>query len=363
MARVLNVGIIGAGRISDLHALGYRDSGKARISAVCDLDIDSARRRAETWGVPATRVFREHAALLALPDIDLVEILLPHDLHAPVTLDALSAGKHVSVQKPMATNLADADRMIDAAARAGLSLRVYENALFFPPVAKARALIDEGAIGEPLSIRIKANKGDPRHAWEVPLAARAWRQDAARSGGGPLTFDDGHHKFAIAWHFMGPAQSVHAWIEHTEIEPGFVLDCPAQISWRFDQRRYGNLEVVYSPQLQVITDQYAQHDPVEITGSRGVIQITCGHARIAELPPVLLYRDGAVQAFADVSHHWADSFIAATRHHIDALHAGSAPLLSGAQGREILRFCLAAQRSAQLGRDVALSEVSSDSVA
>lgn len=357
MARVLNVGIIGTGRISDLHALEYLASDRARISAVCDLDEDSARRRAAAWGVPAQRVFRAYGDLLALPDIDLVEILLPHDLHAPVALDALHAGKHVSVQKPMATTLADADRMIDAAARAGLSLRVFENALFFPPIVKARELIEAGAIGEPLSIRIKANKGDPRLAWEVPASARTWRQDSARSGGGPLTFDDGHHKFAVAWHFMGPAQAVHAWIEHTEIEPGFVLDCPAQISWRFANRRFGSLEVVYSPQLQVLTRQYAQHDPVEITGTRGVIQITCGHARIAEMPPVVLYRDGQVRTFPDVPHDWAQSFVAATRHHIEALHAGREPLLTGAQGREILRFCLAAQRSASLGRDVELAEV------
>lgn len=357
MARRLNVGFIGAGRISDLHAIEYLRSDKARIVAVCDLDVTTARERAARWQVSPERVFQHHEDLLACGDIDLVEILLPHDLHASVSIEALRAGKHVSVQKPMATTLADADAMIAAAAASGRVLRVFENALFFPPIRKARELIDAGAIGEPLSIRIKANKGDPRHAWAVPAAARAWRQDAARSGGGPLTFDDGHHKFAVAWHFMGPAEAVHAWIEHTEIEPGLVLDCPAQISWRFANRRFGNLEVVYSPELKVLTEQYAQHDPVEITGSKGVISVTCGHARIAEQPPVLLYTDGKVQAFPEVAHGWEQSFVAATRHHIDALHAGAQPMLTGAQGREILRFCLAAQRSAQLRREVALAEV------
>ncbi|MSQ60670.1 MAG: gfo/Idh/MocA family oxidoreductase, partial [Betaproteobacteria bacterium] len=88
---------------------------------------------------------------------------------------------------------------------------------------------------------------------------------AKRSGGGPLAFDDGHHKFAVAWHFMGMAEEVHAWIDSTEVEPGFVLDCPALISWKFANKRYGNLEIVYSPELQVLTEHYAQHDPIEIT--------------------------------------------------------------------------------------------------
>ena len=61
---------------------------------------------------------------------------------------------------------------------------------------KAKALIDEGAIGEPLSIRIKSNSGKGKTAWEIPSSADAWRQDK-ETGGGPLVFDDGHHKFAL----------------------------------------------------------------------------------------------------------------------------------------------------------------------
>ncbi|MFN0313981.1 MAG: Gfo/Idh/MocA family protein [Burkholderiales bacterium] len=250
----LRVGFIGTGRISDLHAMEYLNNRRARLSAVCDTNLDVARARAALWSIAEDRVFERYQDLLACADIDLVEILLPHDLHAEVAIAALRAGKHVSVQKPMATTLADADRMIAAARESRGTLRVFENALFYPPIQKAKALIEAGAIGEPLSIRIKANKGDPCNAWHLPEAARTWRQDTKRSGGGPLTFDDGHHKFAVAWHFMGMTEEVHAWIDRTEVEPGFVLDCPALVSWKFANKRYGNLEVVYSPQLTVLTD-------------------------------------------------------------------------------------------------------------
>jgi predicted dehydrogenase len=181
--------------------------------------------------------------------------------------------------------------------------------------------------------------------------------DPARSGGGPMTFDDGHHKFAVAWYFMGMAEEVHAWIDSTEIEPGIFLDCPAMITWRFPNKRYGNLEIVYSPELQMMTDHYAQHDPIEITGTKGVICVTRGHGRIADQAPVILCADGIMQAFSDMPSGWEASFIEATRHHIDALLEGSTPMLTGEQGKEILRFCLAGQRSSAIGRAVKLSEI------
>jgi predicted dehydrogenase len=355
-ANRLRVGFIGAGRISDLHAVEYLRNPRAQLAAVCDLDPQIARRQAARWGVPASRIFTDWRDLIACDDLDLVEILLPHHLHAPAALAAIRAGKHVSLQKPMTLSLRDADEVIAAAHAAKVQLRVFENVLFYPPVVRAKALIDAGAIGEPLAIRVKANKGDPASAWEVPEAARAWRQDPARGGFGPLTFDDGHHKFALAWHFMGMAEQVHAWIERREIEPGVILDAPALISWKFAGARYGSLEVVYSPRLRVATDHYAQHDPVEITGSKGVLWITRGHARLFDQPPVIVYADGEVRGYSDMRAGWEESFEGATRHHIDALLDGGTPVLTGEQGREILRFCLAAQRSAREERAVRVED-------
>ena len=239
---MLRVGIIGTGRISDLHALEYLQNNRAQIAAVCDIDEDTARPRAAAWNVSPARVFTNHHDLLALPDLDLVEILLPHHLHHPVTLDALAAGKHVSVQKPMALSLDQADEMIAAATAAEKTLRVYENFIFYPPIVRAKELIDAGEIGDPLTIRIKSNAGFSPTAWHVPLTAWAWRFNPEFCGGGPLLFDDGHHKFALAWHFMGLAEEVHAWIGEMELMPGRVLDTPAIVSWKFPGNRFGSLE-------------------------------------------------------------------------------------------------------------------------
>jgi predicted dehydrogenase len=351
---ILRVGFIGAGRISDLHALQYLKDERARLVAVCDANPALAAKQGRAWGVADDHICTNYHDLLALPDVDMVEILLPHHLHCQATIDAAVAGKHISVQKPMAISVEEADRMIAAAQRAGVILRVFENFIFYPPVQRAKALIEAGEIGEPLTMRIKSHAGTSPNAWPVPESARAWRLNPDTCGGGPLVFDDGHHKFALAWHFMGLAQEVHAWIGAVEVAPGAVLDSPAIVSWTLPGNRYGSFEAVYSPELVVETNQYPQDDRVEITGTRGVIWITRGHGVMMDVPPVILYRDRTTYTYSDMPVGWEQSFMNSTQQFIDAYLSGGTPRLTGEQGREILRFALAAAESARLGHAVKL---------
>lgn len=354
----LRVGFIGAGRISDLHAIEYMQNPRAELFAVCDSDIKTAQTRATAWGVPANRVFTDYRGLLALKEIDLVEILTPHHLHLEHTLAAASAGKHISLQKPMALNIKEADEMIAAAKKAKVIFKVFENFIFYPPVLRAKGLIDNGEIGEPLTIRIKSNAANSPNMWEVPNSAWGWRFDQSKSGGGPLTFDDGHHKFSLAWFFMGGiAEEVHAWIGQmpgTWGNAGGFLDSPAIISWKFPRNRFGSLEAVYSPEMIMDTAHYAQDDRIEITGTKGVIWITRGHGKLIDVPPVVMYRDRQTFTYSDMPVGWEHSFINSTRHFIDAYFKGEPPSLTGEQGREILRFALAAQESSRIGQSVKL---------
>ena len=351
----LRVGFIGAGRISDLHAIEYLQNGRAEIVAVCDIDPAIAKKQAAAWGVAPERAFTDYRALLNLKEVDLVEILLPHHLHYQATLDAAAAGKHISLQKPMAVSVAQADQMIAAAKKAKVIFKVFENFIFYPPVVRAKALIDQGEIGEPLTIRIKSNAATSPNSWNVPRNAQVWRFDPATCGGGPLVFDDGHHKFSLGWFFMGLAEEVHAWIGATEVHSGVnqgILDSPAIVSWKFPKNRYGSLEVVYSPEMVLDTRHYAQDDRIEITGTRGVIWITRGHGKMMDIPPVILYKNQELRTFSDMPVGWEYSFIDSTRHFIDAYFKGDPPSLTAEQGRDILRFALAAQESAQSGMSV-----------
>jgi predicted dehydrogenase len=92
----IRVGFIGCGRISDLHALGYRHRPDAKIVAVTDLDTDIAEKKAKEWR--ASKIYDDYRKMLDDPDIDAVEILTPQKLHEQMVIEAASAGKHILIQ-------------------------------------------------------------------------------------------------------------------------------------------------------------------------------------------------------------------------------------------------------------------------
>ncbi|MBN1344144.1 MAG: Gfo/Idh/MocA family oxidoreductase, partial [Phycisphaerae bacterium] len=221
----IGVGFLGCGRISTLHIRGYEGQRHAHVVAVCDRDADLAKQRAAEWNVK--KVYTKAEDLLADPDVEMVEILLPHDLHRDMTVAAALAGKHVSVQKPMAHSVAECDEMIDAARRAEVRLRVYEQFVFYPPYVAAKHLIDTGRIGEPTMMRLHYNGGDIKGGWKVPLSAWLWRLRHDRCGGGPVVFDHGYHLWSLARWIMGEPKKVVAWINHNSIVPTKRVDVPA----------------------------------------------------------------------------------------------------------------------------------------
>lgn len=345
---MLRVGIIGCGRISDLHVLGYRGRDDARIVALCDVDLDNATSKAQQWGLPEAAYFEDYRALCQSREVDLVEIIVPHHLHYEIASFAVGCDLHVSLQKPLSLNLADADRLMDVAAQSSRVVRLYENFLFYPPVLKALELIEQGLIGEPLSVRIKSNAGYSPNAWDIPFSALLWRHNPDECGGGPLVFDDGHHKFSLAWIILGQPAEVHAWIGSTYVL-SFELDSPSLVSMRYESGAIANLEVVYSRELLIEgTEHYAQDDRMEITGTRGVIWVNRGHGQIGDPPPVVSYASGRVETYQCPT-GWEQSFIGATRSLLDSIATGQEPLLTLAEGRDVLAAALAAQRSARTG--------------
>lgn len=353
---IVRAAIVGCGRISDLHQLGYRDRTDARIEAVCDPKKARAALKARAWGVG--KVYTEFDQVLADKDIDLVELLVPHHLHANMTVAACQAGKHVSVQKPMALSVEEADRMIGAAAEAGVVLRVFENFVFYPPYVRAKQMIDAGEIGEPQMIRLHYNSGKSKTAWKVPLNAWLWRMDEEKCGGGPLIFDHGYHLFSIARYLMGEVERVTAWMDVSPVG-GLVpqwmaqVDAPAIIMFQFKKpRRYGVLDFAHTPNMQMDSRYYADDNRVEIVGDRGVILVNRCTGRALDLPPLMLCRDGFTRSIPVERAEWHDSFIDCTRHLVDVLVHGGQPILDGETGKAVLQFTLAAHVSAKNGSQV-----------
>jgi predicted dehydrogenase len=357
MTASLRVAFVGAGRIADLHALGYRDNPDAAIHAVCDVDGAWATKRAGEWA--ALRTFTDFHEVLADREVDAVEILTPHHLHCDMTVAALEAGKHVSVQKPMALNLAEADLMVAAADASDRVFRIFENFRYYPPYVRAREMIAAGEIGEPISIRVKVIGGDPKYGWNVPLKSWAWRVNESLSGGGPAIFDHGYHVFSLVMWLFGAVDEVFAWIGRTQVAPGVEFDSPALIFWKHSEGgRFGSWETINTPHLMVRSKYYSNDEWLEITGTRGVLWITTCTGEMLGAPPIILYRDGETTEITDVESDWASSFVAATHDWIRAIHdGGPQPQIAAEEAREVLRFSLAAHLSARENRVVRLAEL------
>jgi predicted dehydrogenase len=347
----IGVGIVGCGRISDLHELGYRDHEDARIVAVCDSNRQRAKQQAGYWGVD--RIYSDFGELLGDPRIDLVELLVPHHLHCPMTIQAAQAGKHVSVQKPMALNALEADQMIEAAEKAGVVLRIYENFVHYEPARKAKALIDAGEIGKPVMLRMHINTGASPNGWKIPLSAWLWRFNEKKSGGGELVFDHGYHLFSLAHHLMGQVKRVSAWIDRTPVAPGVFVDAPATIMMQFKaERAYGVFDISHTPNIVMNSKYYSDDDRVEVVGEKGNLLINRYTTKTLDLPELMLFKDGLTQSIPIERPAWADSFVDATHHLIDVLKHGGDPQLDGPTGKAVLQLTLAAQISAREGREV-----------
>lgn len=354
----IRVGFIGCGRIADLQCLGYLEHPRAEIVAVCDLDAARAQRRAGEWGVP--KVYTDVEQLLADPHVDAVEILTPHHLHEAHAVAALEAGKHVSLQKPPTRTLEEFDRVVGVAERSGRVLRVFENFMYYPPHRKAKELVQEGAIGTPLSVRVKTTLGRLTDGWQVEPETQSWRMDPKRCGGGPTTFDHGYHCFHMGRFFIpAEVERVHAFIHWTRLADNAWIDVPALISWRYvgDPIRYGSWEVIPSFEMRIRSEYYVSDDRLEVHGTRGIIWVNCCTGKLLDEPSLVLYCDGETRAYHDLPTDWAESFRRGGLDFVDALLEGRSPPQDADEARRTLAFALAAARSAEEGREVALSEL------
>jgi len=353
----VRVGFVGGGRIADLNSIGWRLHPAAEIVAVCDTDAATRETRAAEWDATPYEYYGE---MLASPEVDVVEILTPHHLHAEHAIAALEAGKHVSLQKPPTLTLAEFDRVAAAAERSDRVFRVFENFMWYPPHRLARSLIDAGEIGDVCSVRIITAGGrfDVGQGWVISDAANAWRLDRSRSGG-MMTFDHGFHCFQMGCYFVDdPVEVVHAFINEIDLGDGRIIDAPSLITWRYAGRpRFGSWEVIASMDLDVLSDYYVSDDRIEIRGSSGIIWVNRCTGKLIDEAPLVHYRDGVVHAYHRVEAGWDASFRDATFDFIDALIAGRTPHLTAPEARSTLAFALAAQVSAAEHREVSVAEL------
>jgi len=366
---MFKIGFIGTGVIFDLNVLGYLNNLDVKIICLCNRTVEKAIEKIKKFHLDNNiKIYSDYKEMLDKEQLDIVEILLPHHLHAEATIYAASKGiKGISVQKPMAMTLKECDQMIAACEKSGSILSIYENFVFAPHIKKAKEIIENDYIGDVSSIRIKTAMATTG-GWDVPENANKWRLDPKQVGGSakgsPVLLDNGWHAFNLGWWFFSePIEKVFAW---TGSYKG--LDAPAFVMWKCKYQKkhkhiipqYGNLEFSLMPEMKIPSQYYPTDEFIEIIGSRGLMKInqgtSIGNAMTDSeiFAPIVIYRDGKIETYSDFNNDWNQSFINATRHFIEVMKGNADPILSGKNARYVLMFCLAAIKSAEINEEILL---------
>lgn len=197
----LKIGFIGCGSIANFkHFPGMIQQKGVDLCAFCDLVIERAEAAAKKYGTPGARVYKDYRKLLADKSIDAIHVLTPNISHCEITVAALEAGKHVICEKPMATTVEDAQKMIDAQKRSGKLLTIGYQYRHMENNKLMKKVIDAGLIGdiyyaEASSIR---RRGVP--TWGVFT-------DKSKQGGGAL-IDIGTHALDLTLWMMNNYEPV-----------------------------------------------------------------------------------------------------------------------------------------------------------
>ncbi len=190
----IQVGIAGLGRSGwNIHSkLLEALPGKYQIAAVFDGDPQRLREAQAKFGC---ETYRDYATLLKHPNLELIIVAMPSHFHAAWSIQALKAGRHVVCEKPMATSLGDADRMIAAAGKAKRVLTIFQNARYKPDFLKVREILQSGRLGRILLIRIAEHGFSRRWDW----------QTLQKFGGGTLN-NTSPHLIDQALQFLGEGE-------------------------------------------------------------------------------------------------------------------------------------------------------------
>jgi predicted dehydrogenase len=191
----LKVGIIGCGGIAfGKHMPSLSKLKDVEMVAFCDLIVEKAERAKEQYGIPEAKVYTDYHELLKDSSIDVIHVCTPNRSHAPISIDALYAGKHVMCEKPMAKTAADARKMVEAAKITGKKLTIGYQHRHKPEANYLKSVIERGDLGEIYFAKAFAvrRRGTPN--WGVFL-------NEYEQGGGPL-IDIGTHSLDITLYLM-----------------------------------------------------------------------------------------------------------------------------------------------------------------
>jgi len=337
MSGQVSVGVVGAGRIGQLHArhLAYRVPG-ADVIAISDIYLAAAEKSAAELGI--STVAADYRKILEMPEIDAVVICTSTDTHAQIIEDAAKAGKHVFCEKPIDFDLKRIDQALSAVDEAGVKLQIGFNRRFDPNFRRVRELVVAGEVGEPHILRITSRDPAPPPIEYVKV-----------SGG--IFLDMTIHDFDMARFLVGSE------VEEVYATGGVMVDPAigeagdidtAVITLRFTNGVIGTID----NSRQAV---YGYDQRVEVFGSGGVVSADNAYPNTAIVSNAhRVSRDLPLNFFMD---RYIQSYIAELDAFIECIQNDSVPEVTGEDGRVPVVMGYAAQKSYQEQRPVRLSEI------
>ncbi|MBA9025906.1 MULTISPECIES: Gfo/Idh/MocA family protein [Bacillaceae] len=337
----LKVGVIGCGSISYYrHLPEYHANKEVEIAAVCDIDAERAEKVATQYGAKA---FSDYKEVLNLAEIDAVSVCLPNYLHAPISIEALNAGKHVLCEKPMATSKEEAEAMIRAAKTNGKTLMIAHNQRFVASHQTAKEIIDSGKLGKIYSFKTTFGHPGPEE-WSAD-GADSWFFNKKQAFIGAMG-DLGVHKSDLMRYLLGEFTEVGAFIE-TSAKNNTEVDDNAICILRTKSGIIGTLTASWA----YVT---GGDNSTIIYGEKGNLRLEAD----PEYSLIEEYQDGKViqhkldkiqtnEEAGQTNSHVIDHFV-------DCILENKEPLITGEEGLKSLKIILAAIESQKTKKIISL---------
>ncbi|MBS4218667.1 Gfo/Idh/MocA family oxidoreductase [Bacillus sp. FJAT-49711] len=330
----LKVGVFGCGSIARYrHLPEYAANTQVEIVAVCDIVEDRAKEMGEQYGAQA---FTDYKTLLAEADVDIVSVCTPNYLHAPISIDALNAGKHVLCEKPMATSEEDALAMIDAAKNNNKKLMIAHNQRFVPSHAKARELIENGEIGKIYSFRTAFGHPGPE-GWSID-GKGSWffRKEEAFIG---AMGDLGVHKTDLMRYLLGEDfVEVGAFVE-TGAKENSTVDDNAVCVLKSENGIVGTLAASWAYQKE--------DNSTVIYGEKGVLRLEDD----PEYSLIVHYRNGETKNYdlgkIQSNEEGGQNSTRVIENFVNSVVNDTEPPINGEEGMKSLKVVLAALESSE----------------
>ena len=337
MKKVINVGLVGAGRIGRVHAenLAYRIP-EANLVAVSDVFVEAAEKLAAELQIPTAH--KDHRVILDDDSVDAVLICSSTDTHAQFIEEAAEAGKQIFCEKPIAHDLADIDRALAAADRAGVKLMIGFNRRFDPNFARVREAVEAGEIGEPHILRIISRDPAP-----PPI-------DYIKVSGG-IFLDMTIHDFDMARFLVGAeVEAVYA-AGGVMVDPaiGAAGDIDtALITLHFENGVLGSID----NSRQAV---YGYDQRVEVFGSNGAVSAGNNYPNTAVISDASrIHRDLPLNFFME---RYTQAYVNEIKAFVDCVVNDTPPPVTGLDGRIPVVMGLACAKSLAERRLVRLDEV------